>query len=570
MTSPINYHLHIDNPHQHKAIVKIKANLNDSGQVEVYLPSWSPGSYLMREYGRLVRQIKALDSNGGYLAIEQTDKGTWHVHGGEENANSSIEIKYEIYCHELTVRNSYIDRDMAFIHGPAVFMAIAGRENSPVELKVTFPEAWSKISTGLKDISSKREEFLYSAENYDVFIDAPLQIGCHETDGFVSNGKEHELAFVGQALPHQHQVKKDMKIIVDHISEYMDSMPYDRYVFITHLFPGKFGGLEHLNSTALQFCSTSFPNRKDYVNWLSLVSHEYFHTWNVKRIRPKSLGPFNYRKEADASMLWLAEGLTSFMDELFVYQCGVVSLEEYLELQVKNFNRYYDTLGRKFHSLHESAFNAWNVLYKPHENGINSTISYYLKGGISFFLLNVLLVKSGSSTKEFIHGLWERYLANPEEGMEAEEVYQLIEKISSAQVREKFEEYIETTVELPIRELLKEMGLDLEYTTPTDIDLGVKTKVNGGRVFVTHTLIDSPAYNYGLNPEDEILAVDGKRVDSANFDQLKSSLKESNSYEFLISRLGEIKKINIIPRKALPKISSIKVLDQALVDKFLK
>ena len=171
----------------------------------------------------------------------------------------------------------------------------------------------------------------------------------------------------------------------------MDSMPYDRYVFITHLFPGKFGGLEHLNSTALQFCSTSFPNRKDYVNWLSLVSHEYFHTWNVKRIRPKSLGPFNYRKEADASMLWLAGCLTSFMDELFVYQCGVVSLEEYLELQVKNFNRYYDTLGRKFHSLHESAFNAWNVLYKPHENGINSTISYYLKGGIHFFSLMFFL-----------------------------------------------------------------------------------------------------------------------------------------------------------------------------------
>ena len=135
-----------------------------------------------------------------------------------------------------------------------------------------------------------------------------------------------------------------------------------------------------------------------------------------QRIRPKSLGPFNYRQEADASMLWLAGGLTSFMDELFVYQCGVVTLEEYLELQVKNFNRYYDTLGRKFHSLNESAFNAWNVLYKPHENGINSTISYYLKGGISFFLLNVLLVKSGSSTKEFIHGFMGAIFGKPRGG----------------------------------------------------------------------------------------------------------------------------------------------------------
>ena len=150
------------------------------------------------------------------------------------------------------------------------------------------------------------------------------------------------------------------------------------------------------------------------------------------------------------------------MDELFVYQCGVVSIEEYLELQVKNFNRYFDTLGRKFHSLKESAFNAWNVLYKPHENGVNSTISYYLKGGISFFLLNVLLVKNGSSTKEFIHALWERYLANPEEGMEPNEVYELIEKVSNAQVRDKFEEFIETTIELPVREYLKKRwGLTL-------------------------------------------------------------------------------------------------------------
>ena len=150
-------------------------------------------------------------------------------------------------------------------------------------------------------------------------------------------------------------------------------------------------------------------------------------------------------------------------------------------------------------------------------------------------------MKNGSSTKEFIHALWERYLANPEEGMEPNEVYELMKKFQTAQVRDKFEEFIETTIELPIRELLKEMGLDLEYTTPTEIDLGVKTKVDGGRVYVTHTLIDSPAYIYGLNPEDEIVAVNGKRVDSANFDQLKSSLQES-TYELLISRLGEIKK----------------------------
>ena len=148
----------------------------------------------------------------------------------------------------------------------------------------------------------------------------------------------------------------------------MGGMPYDRYVFMTHLVPGLYGGLEHKNSTALQYNSLNFANRDDYINWLCLVSHEYFHTWNVKRIRPKTFGPFDYQNEVKSDLLWLAEGLTSFMDELFVYQCGLITLDEYLKLQVKNLKRYFSTPGRRHHSLEQSGFNAWNTLYKPTEN----------------------------------------------------------------------------------------------------------------------------------------------------------------------------------------------------------
>ena len=257
----INYTLNIENPHQHYVSVQVSFDLNTEGEANLFMPSWSPGSYLLREYARFVRKPAATDSSGAPLDFNQLDKGTWKISGGQKLAGNKAHFKYEVYCHELTVRTSYVDDEFAFIHGPSVFMGVEHLLDQPVNLKLNFPNSWSKISTGLKDISSSRDEFEYSSINYDDFIDCPIQIGCHYTDGFKVQDKDHEIAFYGESLPHNRNLKADMQKIVEHIADYMGEIPYDRYVFMTHLVQGLYGGLEHKNSTALQFCSRGFKKR---------------------------------------------------------------------------------------------------------------------------------------------------------------------------------------------------------------------------------------------------------------------------------------------------------------------
>ena len=433
----LNYKLNIKGPHTHILEVEIRgAKPKNIKYLDFFLPSWSPGSYLMREYAKNIKKFEAFDKKGDVLFYQQIDKGTWRVSWGqEETSDNSFNISYNIYCHELTVRTSHIDDSHAFIHGPSVLMSIVDIDIEKPVIEINFPSHWAKVSTGLEDISKNRDQFVYTAKNYDELIDSPIEIGNHETDGFLLGEKEHFLAFYGIPLPHSRDLKSDIKKIVTLISDTLGEIPYDKYTFITHFIPGKYGGLEHLNSTALQFDAFSLQDRKKYINWLSLVAHEYFHTWNVKRIRPKGLGPFDYRTEANTSLLWLAEGLTSFMDELFVFRSDLIDLNEYLDLQKKNLERYFDTPGRKFHSLEQSSFNAWNKLYRPDENSLNSSISYYLKGGIAFFVLNVLLKNEGRGIDDFIQELWKDYKKDPSVGIENEFIFQLVEKLGGVEVR---------------------------------------------------------------------------------------------------------------------------------------
>ncbi|MCO4792329.1 MAG: PDZ domain-containing protein [Bacteriovoracaceae bacterium] len=571
----LEYKLKIENPTNHLARVIItgKRPANER-YLTFFLPSWSPGSYLMREYARNVRWFKFFDASGKQLYFEQIHKGQWKLdfdHPEFGKCDSEFSVEYEIYCHELTVRTSHIDESHAFIHGPSVFMGVLEHNLLNPTLELEFPPLWSKVSTGLKDISEKREVFKYEAPDYDLFIDAPIEIGCHETDGFMVNDKPHELAFYGPLIKHKENIKADIKTIVEHVSELMGGMPYEeKYTFITHFLPGKFGGLEHCNSTALHFDSLKMNERKGYVRWLELVAHEYFHTWNVKRIRPKELGPFDYVNEGLTRMHWLTEGLTSFMDQLLVLRAGLVTLPEYAEMMKDNFNAYFSIPGKKFHSLEDSSFNAWIKLYRPDENSKNSSISYYLKGGLVFFALNILLYEKKSGINDLLSKLWDRYLENPKEGMEASEVYSMIEEVGDSEIRKKFENMIQTTEEVDYEELCSKMGFEFVWTENESSSwLGTNCSFKGDRIVIDNVVLDSPAYKSGLNAGDEILAIDGMRVLKDRYKDLPKILNVDTSYSFTISRLDVLHNIDVIPGKTPRKLSEVKIKDEGLAARTL-
>lgn len=567
----LSYKLIIETPstHQVRVIIEGKKESNEK-TLDFFLPRWSPGSYLMREYSRHISQIIAVTKNGERLDVEQIDTSIFQIDWTKSDLKKPDDfftLTYNVYCHELTVRTSHVDDSHAFLHLPTLLMGIVNRFIEDPTVELVFPPQWSHLTTGLKDISPKREVFLYTANNYDELIDCPIEIGCHETDGFQVNGIDHHLAFYGKLLPHKENFKADTKKIVEHIGNFMGGLPYDKYVFMTHFSPGLFGGLEHSNSTALQFCPTQITNRKGYINYLALVAHEYFHTWNVKRIRPAELGPFNYLKEANTKLLWLAEGLTSLMDELFVYRMGLITLEEYLDMQKDNLNRYYGTPGKKFHSLDDSSYNAWIKLYRPDENSNNSSISYYLKGGIVFFALNILLAEKNKSINDLLTLLWSDYQKNPERGVHADQVYKMVEEIGGPEIRNKFELMTSTTEEIDLETICSKAGLRFEWEKSEVPWLGFDAEFSGDRVLVRAVTLDGPAFKAGLNAGDEIIAINGVRVLKDRFNDHAKFLKVNETYSITVSRLSVIQNVSLNVGIVPAKLKAIVAVDKALVEK---
>jgi predicted metalloprotease with PDZ domain len=531
---------------------------------------------MVREYSRHVRSFRAQAENGEAIYFSQITKNQWQVdkkHWPLKKSSSRLTVTYEIYLHEVSVRTSYIDDSHAFLHGPSYLMGVLNQEILNPQIEFRFPPAWSKISTALKDITQKREVFLYSAKNYDELIDCPVEIGCQETDGFMAKNIPHELAFYGKTYPHPWNVKNDMKIIVETVADFMGGLNkdlYDRYVFITHFIPGIYGGLEHSNSTALHFDPFAFSSRAGYVRWLGLVAHEYFHLWNVKRIRTLELGPFDYQKENFTGMLWLSEGLTSFLDDIFVYRSGLTTLEEYADVLKDNINSYLKTPGRRFHSAEASSFNAWIKLYRPDENSSNSSLSYYLKGSLVFFHLHAMLLEEGKNLREFVLLLWTDYLARPEIGLNKEEFIKLLTNFSSKKTSDLFLDLVENTNELNFEHALAVVGLKANFDTAQKPYTGMNVKYLEERVVMSSIALDSPAFSAGINAEDEIIALDGLRVLKKQWSEIDGLWQVYKTYRVTVSRLGRLLDLELNIGVVPMKVSKIEIIDRDLAVKSLK
>ena len=559
----VYYRLSIKNPQEHHLDVAINIKRKKSqNKIIFFMPSWSPGSYLMREYSRFVSRIKVEDGKGRPLWFEQISKGAWRIDFSKKpfvSSNLDITLSYRVYCHELTVRTSHIDESHAFLHGPSIFMGFRDVHLEKIPLEIKFPTLWSRITTGLKDISQNRTQFLYQAKDYDNLLDCPIEIGCHETDGFMVQKKEHHLAFYGEQYPHNKNLKKDIKTLVEYISKLLSDIPYKSYSFIVHFLPNLYGGLEHGNSCALQFDGRKLGNKIMYQHFLSLVAHEYFHTWNIKRIRPKEFSSFDYENENYTTMLWLAEGLTNYVDDLLVFKSGLMNLEDYLAMLTKKFQRYFLTPGRYEDSLEQSSFNAWIKLYRPHENSQNDSVSYYLKGSLVFCVVHLMLKQKQASLKNFISALWNSYKKNPKIGITTSDVLKILKNIGGQDVKENFYHMISTTEDIDFETIFfYTAGLEFEWENKKDSWLGWSLKEG----VIQSILRDSPVYKAGLNAGDEILAINGLRIKKMELDDMSQILTQNKKYNFLISRLGRIEEISVLVGNYPRELKRIQIVDR--------
>ncbi|HMQ68673.1 MAG TPA: PDZ domain-containing protein [Ignavibacteria bacterium] len=549
--SEINYKVSFEKPYTHYCEVEIIVKDPGNDPVIFSMPVWTPGSYLIREFAKNVEGVFAEDAAGSKIAFEKIRKNSWKV---ESKDQSYIRFGYKVYCNEFSVRTSCINEDHAFLSSSGIFMFIHEMQDKKCILEINRPAGWEKISTGLEKIS----ENIYEAENYDILADSPIAIGNQEILEFEIKGIRHYICMSGKGNYDPEIIKKDFKLIAEtEIKFFGGDIPYKHYTFIVFLLEDGGGGLEHLNSFVVMAKRWIFNDEKAYKKFLGLVSHEFFHVWNVKRIRPEALGPFDYENENYTKSLWVSEGFTNFYDNIFIRRSNILNNEEYFEFVDSEINLVMRFNGRFVQSLAESSFDAWIKLYRPNENSLNSGISYYTKGSLTAMILNIEIIKhtgAENSLDDVVKMLYDDYRKDNSKGFTDGRIREICETVIGKNLDDFWDKYINGTEELPLDYYLNYCGLELvNENASLKSSLDIDPFGKNGKLVVRKVFAGGSAYESGINANDEIIAIEGIRVDMDSFKTILENYSEGMEIELLISRDGFLKNVKVKLIKPLPK-----------------
>jgi predicted metalloprotease with PDZ domain len=563
-TAPIDiaFTIGMSRPHTHlfEVDVRIKRSANAPAQESLIMPVWTPGSYLVREFERNVQDFVAKDAAGQTLKWDKVNKDTWRI---ETNGASEWHASYRVYANELSVRTSELNSSHAFWNNANLLMYPEGYLKSPSTVQVLSPDVW-KVATGLPVAPGPKNTF--RAENFDVLYDSPFEVSAFKTISFQVKDVKHRIVIDGEGNYDPERVRNDVqKIVETEVGIMGGEIPYADYTFILHLRSNGGGGLEHLNSTALGYPrfgfrtergdrgTSSSPNaqttERGYESFLSLVAHEFFHLWNVKRIRPDALGPFDYTQENYTKMLWVAEGITDYYADLALRRANLISERDFLTATARSFQSLQNTPGRLVQSAEESSFDSWIKFYRPDENSVNSQVSYYDKGGILGLLLDLEIRKRSNGEKSLDdvmrYLLSEYYKQNRNYG--PQDFQKACELMAGSSLEEFFARYVRGKDELDYNAALNAAGLQLETRTVGDPEkpiermyFGADTAWEDNRLVVKKVYAGSAAYEQGLNTGDQIVALNNMRVTKEFFDARMAEKKPGDLINLTIFRFDDL------------------------------
>ena len=524
----ICYQVAMPRPQSHLFEVMLQVESWQAATLDLNLPVWTPGSYLVREYARHLQRFSATTPDGQPLAWSKQSKNHWHIATPDV---STIQVFYQVYANELTVRTNHLDVSHGYFNGAALFLYIPQHLEQPIQIKVVPPYPSWQVTTPLPAIADAPNTFL--AANYDELVDSPFEIGNHQLYSFSVEGKSHELAIWGGGNLNPDRLIPDIQKIIQAESQLFGGLPYERYVFLLHLSSQGFGGLEHRTSCSLNYPRFNFRKTDRYHRFLNLVAHEFFHLWNVKRIRPKALENFDYNNENYTPSLWFCEGATSYYDTVIPLRAGIYDAQFFLEAMAQSITRFLTTPGRAVQPLSESSFDAWIKLYRPSPNSNNSQISYYLKGKLVSFLLDLLIRarhQNQRSLDDVMRRLWQAF-GQPDVGFTPEQLQATIESVADTDLQDFLGAYLHGTDELPFDRYLQPFGLQVQSSSGDGEKvpyLGLVSKTENGRHLVQFVASGSPAEDGGIDAGDEVLALNGCRISA---EQLPERLQDFNPGE---------------------------------------
>ena len=506
----IGFEVSFIEPQAHYAEVEMNmSGLSAKNYIDLKMPVWTPGSYLIREYAKNVEGFTAT-ANGKVAKVQKITKNTWRVYNAKAAA---IKVNYRIYAFEVSVRTSLVDDTHAFLSSTGTFMYPAGMLKSPSTVKIVPFGNWDKVSTGLPKVEGQK--FTYYASDFDILFDSPLEVGNQDIFEFTASGVKHEVAMVGGGNYDKERLKVDMAKIVQAGTAIFGENPNKNYTFIVHNFARGGGGLEHLNSTVLGATRNAYDKESGYKGFLSLVAHEYFHLWNVKRLRPIALGPFDYDNENYTTNLWTSEGFTSYYENKLLIRAGATDRDTFLKDLIGGLGTVINTPGSKLQSASASSFDAWIIGYRPNENSKNFAISYYSKGEVIGLLMDLEIANATKGTKSLDDVMKAMYDLEKiqKRGYTDAEFKAMVEKVSGISFTRFWAKYIDGTDDVDFEKYFAYAGINAssEIANPNKPYTGAALKVDRN---VTVSGIDrnSTAWVQGLNVNDEILAVDGSSI----------------------------------------------------------
>lgn len=558
----VRYRVILDEPQTQMVTIELHIPPVKGESIDFHLPTWRPGKYLVIDPAGTVRDVTAQTGDGRALTIEKFRKSAWRI---EPNPNAPVVVRYRIYANSLGDRTRHVDDTHAFLSGSSVFLFAEALRDAPLEVAIDAPQGW-KIASGLE--FARGSESTLVAPNYDVLVDSPIEVGEHEFIRFEALGKPHDIVIWGDVAFDAEQLVKDFRDIVETQHAIFGDLPYERYVFLIHAGQGAGGGTEHLNSTIMQTSASalegSIDNNGSYHRFLGLVSHEFFHTWNVKQLRPAGLLPYDYERENYTKLLWVAEGTTSYYDDLTLVRTGVYSPDRYIDILGGAINGLQGRPGRLVQSLEESSFDAWIKFNRSTPDDANSQISFYSKGALVSLLLDMELraaTNNEVSLDTVMKEMYERFPLSGS-GFTPEDLISVIEELSGTDFDPFFDAYVRGTAELDYAKALAVVGLephfransrrprnsdgDEEASAEEMIPMRATLGVSLSGTTVRGVASDGPAYAAGIMPGDELIALNRRRISSSGaLNDLIEPFEPGDEVTLLFFRRDDLREMTI-------------------------
>lgn len=545
---PIAYTLRFPDAAAHYMDVEMVVSTEGAKELNLFLPTWTPGSYLVREYSRNIISLNAT-ARGSVLEVTKTSKNRWIV---VSEGVASVTINYRLFCREINVRNNWVETDFAVVNGAPTFITIVDDYKRPYLVTVDLPSGWETTASPLTPTDTANS---YTAPDFNTLVDSPLIAGSPQVDSFEVDGISHSLVTIGGGgVWDNARAARNVQHLVEAQRTFWGSLPYDEpYVFF-NLLTGSRGGLEHKQSMLMTGDRWYTKNRGGIRSWLSLVSHEFFHAWNGKRLRPVELGPFEYEHENYSPSLWVVEGLTSYYQHILLARAGYHTHEKYLGALSGSIAGTEKTPGRFVQSLSESSFDAWIKAYRKDENSINALFSYYSGGAVAGFLMDAKIqqeTEGNRSLDDVLRAAFERY--SGKSGYTESEFIALASEIAGKDLTNWFDRLVRQPNQFDYQPALDWYGLEFEKPKPPESNslpvaddpedltkgwLGAGTSSSGGNLKVTSVPSDTPAAVAGLSVDDEIIAIDQHRVDASGLKRLAGLMGAGTTVDLLISRQG--------------------------------